>query len=322
MGKTGTTSIQNALRHDAEVLPEQGVSYLGMWFDGINPAFDGLAGYGKFVAQDPKFMVTSANRFYTYLTKRAKADNVDRFVMSNESLFQSGRKLEPFYHRLEKRGVQVSFLVYLRDPRSWLPSAYTQWAIRHKTNRGPVQPFEEAAKRLINHYNAIRFWVRTFGDQVTVRAAGQGIDVVEDFARTIGISLNAPPIRALERPEPADVLMRAMFNTRFEEPVLPHVFDQAWMNTGARSVPSLNNMAAVCFGAQESDEIIQGNAEVFEFIRDEVGLDFLSGSTEKMQVPDHNDLQRRIIDYLIEVTSEQGRRLRALEEQLAEFRDE
>ena len=320
MGKTGTTSIQYALRNGADALAGQRAAYLSMWFEEINPAFKGLGGFSRFMAGSEQEKVAGADSFHAYLVDRAAKEGIETFVFSNESLFASCLHLAPFLERLQARGLAMSFVAYLRDPRAWLPSAYTQWAIRHKTNNGPVQDFPTAARRLIGQYEGIRFWQQSFGDVLTVRPFETGADVVQDFAATVGVTLPETDTRKLERAEPADILLRAMFNTRFPDQVLPDRFDRFVTNSSHAPVPSLQEMVERCFNYDGAQDIIAEKRDLFEYIRDSFGLDFLAGDPKQSKTPHAGELQSRVIDYLVEVTFDQAQRLKRLERLVNELR--
>ena len=313
MGKTGTTSIQFALRNSAKALASQKAAYLSMWFDEIDPAFKGLGGFTRFTAGSDQEKIARADRFYAYLVDRADRDGIETFIFSNEGVFQAGAQLEQFFRTLKAHGLSISFVAYLRDPMSWLPSAYTQWAIRHKTNEGPVQDFPSAARRLIGQYEGIRFWQQNFGDVLTVRPFETGLDVVQDFAATVGVTLPETATRKLERAEPADTLLRAMFNTRFSDNVLPDRFDRFVTNSSHAPVPALREMAERCFNHEGAEEVIAEKRDLFEYIRDSTGLDLLDGEPRPAKTPGEADLQRRVVDYLIEVNFDQAQRLKRLE---------
>lgn len=313
MGKTGTTSIQYALRNGADALASQKAKYLSMWFEEINPVFKGLDGFSRFMAGNEQEKVEGADSFHSYLVDRADKEGIETFIFSNEGVFEAGHQLAPFFRRLKSKGLSMTFVAYLRDPQDWLPSAYTQWAIRHKTNKGPVQDFPTAARRLIGQYEGIRFWQQNFGDVLTVRPFESGLDVVDDFAQTVGLELPKSKIRRLERAEPADTLLRAMFNTRFPDQVLPDRFDRFVTNSSQVPVPSLHGMAERCFRHECAKEIVAEKRELFEYIRDSIGLDLLDGDPKPSKMPDEGELQRRVIDYLVEVTFDQAQRLKRLE---------
>lgn len=313
MGKTGTTSIQYALRNGAAALDKQKAAYLSMWFEEIDPAFKGLMGFSRFMAGNEQEKVAGADRFHAHLVDRAAKEGIETFIFSNEGVFEAGPQLAPFFRRLKAKGLPMSFVAYVRDPRDWLPSAFTQWAIRHKTNQGPVQDFPTAARRVIGQYEGFRFWHENHGADLTVRRFESGLDVVEDFAKTVGLELPKSDIRRLARAEPADILLRAVFNTRFSEQVLPDRFDVFVTNSSRAPVPSLHEMAERCFRHEGAEEVITEKRVLFEYIRDSIGYDFLDNTPKPSKMPDEGDLQRRVIDYLVEVTFDQAQRLKRLE---------
>lgn len=313
MGKTGTTSIQQALRQNAADLSRQNIHYLGVWFDAISPEFRGVEGQRKFVSQGGEALASSAATFLKALQEKAQGDENAVFILSNENMFAAGPALHPFLAALGENGAELQLIAYLRDPHSWLPSAYTQWGIRHKTQPGPIVPYEKMARELIGQYGAIRFWLENYADRLSVRPFEKGIDVIQDFAETAAISLPPTKIRALERAEPAEILLRAMFNNRIPEPVLPERFDRLVVNTARKEVPSLAEMTQTCFRHDKTDEIIEEQHELFETIRDRVGIDYLDGAAGPERIPDAAELQARVIDYLLEITFDQAQRLKRLE---------
>ena len=315
MGKTGTTSIQHSLAHNTHALAAQNTQYLGMWFDAIDAKFEGLVGFGRFVTQTPEDLERCATAFHASLDQINKTDGIKTFVLSNESLFHNGARLAPFFHALQALGVELRFLAYLRDPRTWLPSAHTQWALRHKTNKGKVQSFGQSARRLIAFYEGITDWLEHFGAATQVREAGVGNDVVSDFANATGLALEPLEKRALERPEAGDTLLRAMFNNRVHEPTLPDRFNRIVRNGSTKTVPSLRDFTDLCFDHSETENVIAENAKIFEIIRDQTGLDFLKPAKSETgtAIPDEAEIQRRVIDYLIDITFHQAQRLNRLE---------
>lgn len=322
MGKTGTSSIQYVLENNPEELAKQNAAYLGIWFDAIDPSFKGQEGFARFLAQKNEEMAASADKFHAYLVDRAAKDGIETFILSNEGLYEAGRQLNPFFSTLKLKGMSMSLVAYLPDPRAWLPSAYTQWAIRHKTNEGPIRDFPTAARHLIGRYEEFRFWQQEFGDALTVRPFETGSDVVQDFATTVGITLPPTNTRELERAEPADILLRAMFNSLFTDPVLPERFDRVVINSSNVPVPSLREMAARCFDYEDAEKIIVENRKLFEFIRDDIGIDLLGGEPRAMKSPGEAELQSRVTDYLVQVTFDQAQRIKRLERLVNELKDQ
>jgi hypothetical protein len=319
MGKTGTSSIQLALENGSDELAEQNARYLGMWFDWVDPSFHGYAGEQKFFRLEAHAQADCAERFIAVLDDLRQRQGVTTFIMSNESLFGAGATMAPFFDRLAQRAESLEFIAYLRDPRAWLPSAFSQWELRHKAHPGPIRPYGQSARELVGQYEGIRFWLENHAERLTVRPYESSGDVVRDFAETVGISLPPLETRFLERAEPADLLLRAMFNNRIPGPAWPDAFDSMVVDTSKARVPSLREMADTCFRHDGTDDIIAERRALFEYIRDKLGFDFLGGAAPEPRIPDEAELQRRVLDYLVEVTLDQARRLNRLERLMNEL---
>ena len=318
MGKTGTTSIQNFLRDRNSELRDQAAEYIGMWFDLIDPHFKGLAGQSGFFKVPPAQQPAMAAQFVDALTKRSKHRGTETFIHSNESIFERPGELKEFFGAL-RAIVDVQLIAYMRDPHQWLPSAYSQWGIRHKTNEGPIMPFAEKSRGLIHQYDAIRGWVDNFGDILTVRHHDKGLDVVADFLEQCGLVRPSAHARHLERSEPAELLLRAMFNNRIFDQVLPEHFNKVVMNAD-RGVGSSQEIAERCFHLKDLSEIIEEQRPLFQFIEDRLGLKFLKDTSVEQQLPDPAALQARLIDHLIEANFQQAESLRRLERSVAELK--
>ncbi|MGB1213450.1 MAG: polysaccharide biosynthesis protein [Pikeienuella sp.] len=312
MGKTGTSSIQKALRQNEDKLAEQSTVYLGMWFTDIDPAFARQDGQRAFFAAEKAEMLEHAVAFSEALKSRCDATGATRFILSNEGFFGRVGKLAPFLAALSP-DIEVSLIAYVRDPRSWLPSAYTQWGVRHKENKGPIQPFAERAATLVRQYRPLKTWREAFGDALDVRAYEKGLNVVQDFAVATDVELEVGAKRYLERAEPAEVLLRALFNDRFEAPTMPENFASAVLASGQPAPVSLTEMAERCFDQGALDDIIAENQEHFDYIRDEVGIDLMAGPAPTNRKPDPDVLSDRLLDYLTEITLGQAVRIHRLE---------
>lgn len=312
MGKTGTSSIQKALRDNKDRLAGQDAAYLGMWFTDVDPGFARYDGQRAFFASSPEEMEVHAHAFLKAIQRRHEETGVTRVIMSNEGFFGRHQKLAPFLD-VVAQNVDMKLIAYVRDPRSWLPSAYTQWGVRHKENSGPVQPFAERARTLIRQYRPLKAWREQFGDALDVRAYEKGLDVVRDFAEASGVELQVSDKRSLERAEPAEVLLRALFNDRFEGPAMPNLFANAVLGAGQAPPVAIDEMAERCFEQSSLDEIIAENQRHFDYIRDEIGIDLMAGPAPVNRKPDPDALSDRLMDYLVEITLGQAQRIHRLE---------
>ncbi len=322
MGKTGTSSIQKALEASQDKLAETGCHYLGMWLDEPGEPFAGFQGLPKLFASSPEQQKALASSFVARMHAKEKEEGYNTFVFSNEALFEQAERIIPFVNVLRQE-TDLCILAYLRDPHEWLPSAFAQWGIRHKTKCGPLQPFGEAGRSLILQYEALRSWFRYFGDSLFVRRHEKSLDVVSDMAEFCGLDLVGSSARHLERSEPAELLMRAAFNARFSQQVLPDRFNRVVFPTGQK-IQSLRELADLCFQNDEIDEIVEEQRDLFEFIAAEFGPDFnfLEKQYRPAKVPDHSELQQRMLDYLVEMTLQQAARIKQLEKRIAALEED
>ena len=318
MGKTGTTTIQRTLQASSDCLAAQKASYLGMWFGALGPEFRNYAGLGQLVRTDAAQQAILAGTFARHATAVAKRTDADLVIHSNESIFEQPSQLAPFFRTLREK-VDLRFVCYLRAPQDWLPSAYIQWHIRHKTQAGPIERFSVRAPALLRMYDAIRIWRDLFLDILDVRLYTPSIDVITDFGDALGITLPTSAVRHMERSEPAELVLRGLLNDRFTEAVMPDLFERAVLS-GARLPPySIDRMIDVCFDNGNIDAMIEGNRPTFEYIRDELGYDFLTGSSNNSVTIDRKHTHNRLIDYLIEMTLSQALKIQILERQVGEL---
>lgn len=313
MGKTGTSSIQHALNASRNDLLANKTQYLGMWFNLIDPAYANHLGLRKLFDDFADKSDAYAAKFAEGLEKESNKNGTNAFILSNEAIFGSFHKIEPFLTALKDK-IDLELILYVRNPRSWLPSAYTQWNIHHKTNKGPLKSFKENAGSLLRMYENIFKWHDAFPNNLTSRRHETNIDVVADFATTCDISLLNSGKRVLDRSEPAETLLRAAFNNRYEQEVFPDRFDNIVLRR-TKNVSSISKLSGVCFDYEGLDELISKNSETFMRIKDRLGPDFnfLAETTSPKSHPDNTELQLRLIDHLVEITFQQGERLAKLE---------
>jgi hypothetical protein len=318
MGKTGSSAIQHALAANAEHLIGQGVEYLGMWFDMLDPGFRGVQNQGRFFAMAPPEMEEATRSLLSILKARAAEHGIGTFILSNEAFSGQARTLAPMIGLLQSEGVDVRAIGYARNPAAWLPSAYVQWGVRDKVEPGPVQPYREKARKLVRWYAGLLAWAEQMGDILTVRAYDQASDIVADFAKAAGITLAGPGKRVLERGEDAEIVLRALYNNRFPKHVLPAAFDRAVM-PGLAAVPHLEDVIGQCFDYSETDRIVAENAELFDRFTGVFGFDPRASGKTPPSMPSIGPLRDRLVDALLEITLDQARRMQRMERRLSQL---
>jgi len=316
MGKTGTSSLQRTLPTLKAELAAQKACYLGMWFEMIAPRFRGHEGLAAFATEPPEALTRHAATFADHCERLGAASGAEIFIHSNEGLFGYAGQLAPFFQALMARA-EVRIIAYVRPPRDWLPSAFTQWNIYHKQQEGPIQPFRDRARQLIGQYDGVAAWIDRYGSDFEARRFDKAVDIVADFAAAIGITLPATETRILERREPAEVVLRALFNDRFETAVLPDRFNKVIFNPDRSEVPSLAEIIDLCFEFEEIDTIIAERRRTFETIESRTGLALIDAPAGDQPAPDHAAIRERLFEYVLAISMEQSLRIARLERRLA-----
>jgi hypothetical protein len=315
MGKTGSTAIQHALARSGAELAAAGIHYAGMWAPWIGPEHDGSGPFHRFLALPPERLRAEADRCLDWAEGIAAETGAATLLHSNEAFHAV-----PFFQRLAERA-EVRLVAYVRTPARWLPSAYLQWGVVHKTNPGPVAPFAETGRRLMRQYRAIQALHAGLGDRLEMRAYPEGGDVLQDFGEVIGVRLGRPEGRAQrrlqERPGPVDTLLRASFNSGLPGPVLPHVFNEAMGPGCGRSSHPASRRLAQLLDMSEMPRIREENADLLAWFDRVAGLDLVA-SPEPSPLPDRADLADALLGTLVDLAAAQGREIAALKARLAE----
>ncbi len=223
----------------------------------------------------------------------------------------------PFFQRLAERA-EVRLLAFVRAPARWLPSAYLQWGVVHKTNPGPVAPFATTGRRLMGQCREIQALHAGLGDRLEMRAYPEGGDVLDGFGEAIGVRLRRPKRRLQERPGPAETLMRATFNSGLPGPATPRAFNEAMRAAcGNRPSPPASRRLAQILDLGEMSRILQENADLLAWFERVAGLG-LAAPPEPSPLPDRADLADALLGTLVDLAAAQGREIAALKARLAE----
>lgn len=316
MGKTGTSSIQQTLAKNVDFLRSQNLEYLGMWFDMVDPNFKNYDGQQKFFDSSEIEMSLYANKFIEALRRAEASTGIDRYLISNETIYAKLTSFTPFISAL-KSMADVQIIVYLRDPRDWLPSAYNQWSIYHKGQAGPIPSYRTRSRQLISSYSGVQQWHKIFGDILTVRVFEKSKDVIDDFSSILNVQLEKLEKRRLERVEISESVLRAYYNNRFLEDKLPFAFNDAFKDIDFAHSFQLNELIQRSFDYTITDEIIAERHAPLDFIKSTFGIDLLSGPPPTHRSVDVETLRNRIIDHLLNIVMHQADQIKTLEEKVA-----
>lgn len=311
MGKTGTTSIQVALKQSTQLLREQNAKYLGLWFDLISERFYGLTGTQLFRSANPQEMAAHAKSFYLSLLKDHSENGIETFILSNEGLFQSPESIILFMNQLQEfEGVAVKVIAYVRNPKEWLPSAYSQWGLNHKTAVGPIPSIKDMAPGLLSQYTAATKWASDFKGELDFRAFRKSTDVVMDFAEAADIQLSPASKRILERKETAELILRRGFNNLFHDQVLPNVFDEA-VKVNSANVESIEQILLNIFDTSAVDLKSPELEDTMKMLSDSFGLTF--DHADENASPDAREVRDRLVDFLVVLSMKLTKRVQRLE---------
>lgn len=319
MGKTGSSALQKALRDNSDQLEENGVRYLGMWMQ-TDPTAPGL-GYWEFFDQPQPVWTMRARELAQYCQKTSFVGGPDRFVVSNESIFHHGESFRTFVEAFSEFG-DVRCIAYARHPLKWLPSAYMQWGIRHKTRPGKIPTFDEYARGNIHQYQDLLKFQDMVDAPLTVRPYDMVGDVVDDFLSLLGLDIEIPETVFYTGGEPAESVLRALFNNRYDTDVRPQRFDAVLANRLRDGVPRIDGLINESFDFRPSLQIIDENRDLFQAFGERTGVDLLNQEIDPPKEPDRAAIRDRLVDYLVELTIDQSIRMKALEKRLTELESE
>ena len=229
-GKTGTSSIQYTLYKNQGILEKQGFKYLGLMLEGAyniffpwqKPAL--IEEFHKLTAEETE---RSLYHIFQDTIERAKQDGIHTLIWSNESFLGRTEKTRTALKKVEELGVTVRVVVYIRQYEKWARSAYIQWGINHKTNHGKIIPFREwIQQRKVNFYEQLKPIIDDSPDSLTVRNMDSVGDTTKDFISICNIDVTDLELyRLYESPAIEEIYLRAIFNNRIENPVLPDLYD-------------------------------------------------------------------------------------------------
>ncbi|MBM2577736.1 hypothetical protein JQC91_15625 [Jannaschia sp. Os4] len=309
MGKNGSTAIQDALARSTDALAAHGAVYAGM-----RPVAPGEA------PTTPVGYLRSDAATWTARADHLLGLDAAKVVVSNESLSAAPDAIDPFVARLRARA-DLRVVIYARDPRDWLASAHVQWAVRHKTRKGPVPAFPESARRLVVAYNGPIRWRARVGAACEVASYEAAGDVVADFAARIGVPLEPRTAPVYASPGRAETVLRALFADRHAGPVLPEAFDRAvradLRDDGPRDVAE---MAARALDTRAAQAVVDESADLFDRFAEATGLEVRGGGAGTGRSVAPEAVRAEVLDHLADLALGQALRLERLEAEVAALR--
>ena len=213
------------------MLQSQGVWYQGLMFEHapvIKYPWQVASGSETFHTTEPAQASAELGDVVRTTVQAARAAGAHTIIWSNESFFDRNDKARDTLKALLADGVDLRLIAYVRRHDAWSRSAYIQWAIKHKTNIGPVLRFQDFVKRRpVRFAPALESLQEAFPGRLQVRNLDIVKDAVADFLRLMNIRADLlEVVRDNVTPSNVEILLRALFNTRTKEKVLPMRFDR------------------------------------------------------------------------------------------------
>lgn len=151
-GKTGTTSIQQTLKNNSDKVHKAGFFYSGLLFENLEDYKEDVKSVDDIFQKIIDKRVSVADIEVTlknFLNNNTKIHSV---VWINESIFTNFELFEPIIRQLSET-YDIYLYLYLREPYSWLMSAYKQWGIKDRKSGDQVPNFSEWVKSNIDQVN-------------------------------------------------------------------------------------------------------------------------------------------------------------------------
>lgn len=229
-GKTGTSSIQRSLRQSRKTLRSHGCDYWGLMLEHApcrEYEWQNASFRREFSSLTPEVAADQVLDVLTRSIEHSIAHGINLAVWSHEWFFNKGNYVISALSALQKLGVRIEILAYVRRHDLWARSAYLQWGIKHKTYKGPIKPFSAYVKeRPIRFSEALSVWKEAFPETFILRNFDATQEVVQDFVKAARFPAPIPSIRVNETPGTEELLLRAIFNNTIKGEVLPIEFDR------------------------------------------------------------------------------------------------
>jgi hypothetical protein len=269
MGKTGSSSIQKTLREHRKKLKIAGVQYLGLMLEHteLDRLYEWQLVSGWRIYRDLPQPQACTELFAVFeQLNQQLPDSIHTLIWSNESLFDSPAAVGDALQHLNTI-YDIHVVGYIRSPDGWINSAYTQWGIKHKTYKGPLQRFRRWAKQrryvVTPHVNAWQVLAQRADFLSFDGIADIGQHFIEHFLPESLQSIS--PKRDNDTPPGVALAMFAYHNSRFADEVLPEQLEpllkQSELFNKQQAMPAFNQLLPT---EEDIKEFLQDNAREIE----------------------------------------------------------
>ncbi len=274
-GKTGSSSIQATLEKNNKQIMANNSKYLGIMLENCSnierPEWQFRGGSDLFFVELPRDEVEGqlAN-VLAEETQRAQKEGIDTLIWSNEWLFASehSERAIKTLSDIQKSGIDVKIVCYIRRHDKWLNSAYLQWGLKHKTYSGRIQGFKQwRMGRKLNFFPDIEKWEKEFSKNFSLYNYDEISDVSKHFLQLVGME-GLPTTNDNISPPPEQIAAWVVYNNRFEGKVTAARFQGLFNAITHRhlpkyDLPTINKLVPT---STDLEKIVAENADDIEKI--------------------------------------------------------
>ncbi|MCB1379038.1 MAG: sulfotransferase [Alphaproteobacteria bacterium] len=323
-GKTGTTTIQQTLRQSTAQLDEARTLYLGLMLELGAPKIYPWQAWQKIEAFLKLDKAKAAAQMEEVLRKtiaKARKDGYRQAIWSNEVFLVRSRVILSVLQNLAADGIDVDVVAFVRRHDAWARSAYVQWALRHKTNAGPLENFAAYLKRRpIVFAKALGPWKAAFGPKLLLRNLDAVGDSLKELLAIAGLDVaDFGLTRRNESASMETLALHAIYNSQFDKKV-PITRWVAAM--GGSPVPSDKTVETFLADLLPTPQELEGVKESCAEDREQLDAWLAEGGQPPIETKplDHRPVVvdgGKMTAALTHIVMRQSERLLALEEKLA-----
>jgi hypothetical protein len=229
-GKAGSTSIQFALKRNAQALAAHDTAYVGLMLERVPGAtahdwcVEGQP--SRYFRQPPQERPRVEGEAFETIhaeLQRLGALGFTQVVWSNEAFLPFHNRIVRVIRRLAEAGVPVRIVCYLRRHDRWARSAYVQFGLKGKMHPGPIRGFRDwVAANPVAFADQVETWQRSFPGLVELYNFDALDDAVPHFCGLIGVE-GIPSMRANEAPTNPMLAAYVVHNSEYDAPAPPEI---------------------------------------------------------------------------------------------------
>lgn len=321
MGKTGTSALQSFLDSESSFIADSGYFFTGIFLQNVlkkNP-FNSQSDVNsaKLLSDALVLLENEASKLPSKISK---------IVWSNESFSMgyNSEEIAPIFKDFIKNSkifTKLTVYLVLRRQDQWVESAYKQWAMKHKTNKGMYiqspEKYLESISRVLDYNRLATIWNIGNTSVVSYDDILKSGGIVEFFCSEWSIPFRESfnKYRHLNESLGNDLSMLiSLYNRGFDRPVLPEEFMSLIRDANLPEIASSKSSFI-------SDELRNGILEKYSNSNKLLAQKFSNGHSffhEKPSncIPEYTLKSDVLITYLTMICKKQQDRIESLNRRL------